>query len=306
MAQENFSWWSQVVPTILVGGGAGFYTGTYQVTFTASNIGRPLVETGVIDGSTASFETLNWFGVPIYFMGFTHLNEPVLSSATDGSAPVYIVTNTFYPHGSITYIASAPGMTYPYCFAEGTLISTPSGEAKVQDLSNGNLITTQDGRAVPVKWVGRQTLRKWRHGAHMQPVRIRAGALGNGLPHTDLTVTADHGMVIDGMVINASALVNGHSIDFVPMDELEDSFTVYHIETEAHDVILANGAPSETFVDAVTRSHFDNYQEYLDLYGAERIIREMPLPRIASARLVPQEIKDRLGYVGKSSLKRTA
>ena len=98
----------------------------------------------------------------------------------------------------------------------------------------------------------------------MQPVRIRAGALGNGLPHSDLTVTADHGMVIDGLIINASALINGTTIDWVPMDELPDRVTYYHVETEDHDVILANGAPAETFVDAVTRSHFDNHQEYLE------------------------------------------
>jgi hypothetical protein len=54
-------------------------------------------------------------------------------------------------------------------------------------------------------------------------------------------VTADHGMVIDGLVINASTLVNGDTIDFVPISELDDSFTVYHVETVAHDVILANG-----------------------------------------------------------------
>jgi len=174
-------------------------------------------------------------------------------------------------------------------------LAPQKGEASVENLEIGNLITTTDGRAVPVKWVGRQTMHKWRHGAHMQPVRIRAGALGGGLPHSDLTVTADHGMVLDGYVINASALVNGDRNDFVPMAELEDSFTVYHIETEAHDVILANGAPSETFVDAVTRSHFDNYQEYLDLYGAERIIPEMPRPRITSARLLPDHLRAQLG-----------
>jgi len=44
------------------------------------------------------------------------------------------------------------------------------------------------------------------------------------------------------LVINASALVNGTTIDFVPMAELDSSFTVYHIETEAHDVIQARPA----------------------------------------------------------------
>lgn len=50
-----------------------------------------------------------------------------------------------------------------------------------------------------------------RHG--FRPVSIRAGALGDGLRHADLTDTADHRMVIGGPVINATALLNGKTID---------------------------------------------------------------------------------------------
>lgn len=89
--------------------------------------------------------------------------------------------------------------------------------------------------------------------------------------------------------------MNGTSIDWVPIDELPNQVTYYHIETEYHDVILANGAPAETFVDVVGRMHFANYQEYLDLFGAERIIPEMTCPRISSRRLLPNAIKARLG-----------
>ena len=180
------------------------------------------------------------------------------------------------------------------CFAPGTQIATQDGTRSVEDLAIGDAVVTERGDLSTVRWIGRQTVFKLFAGPHIQPVRIRAGALGGGLPHSDLTVTADHGMVIDGLVINASALVNGHSINFVPMAELEDSYTVYHVETEAHDVILANGAPSETFIDYRDRRAFDNYQEYLDLYGCERIIPEMPAPRISSQRLLPDAIKGKL------------
>lgn len=50
-------------------------------------------------------------------------------------------------------------------------------------------------------------------------------------------------MIVGDYVINASALINKTTIDWVSLSELPDTFTVYHIETEAHDVILANGAP---------------------------------------------------------------
>ena len=185
--------------------------------------------------------------------------------------------------------------TFTACFGAGTLIATPAGETAVEALAIGDLIETADGRSVAVKWIGHQTLSRHFSGADMQPVRIAAGALGNGLPRADLVVTADHGMVIDGYVINASALVNGSTIDFVPLADLPATVTYYHVETADHDVILANGAPAETFVDAISRSHFNNHAEYLALYGAERIIPEMRAPRITAQRLLPQAIKARLG-----------
>jgi hypothetical protein len=45
----------------------------------------------------------------------------------------------------------------------------------------------------------------------------------------------------------------------------------------------------------VGRQAFDNYAEYVELYGEERIITEMPLPRISTARLLPPTLKARLG-----------
>lgn len=187
---------------------------------------------------------------------------------------------------------TASGFTV--CFAAGTQILTPQGEICVETLKISDCVLNARGAAVDVKWIGRQTIRYAQFQTRTQLVRISAGAMGEGLPRSDLTVTADHGMVLDGYVINASALVNGDTIDWVPMAELEDSFAVYHVETENHDVILANGTAAETFIDAADRTAFDNYGEYLELYGADRIIPQMPLPRISSPRLVPQTIRDRL------------
>lgn len=181
------------------------------------------------------------------------------------------------------------------CFSKGTGIGTPGGARAVEELSIGDPVLTASGKTVSAKWIGRQTVHKMHAGERMQPVRFRAGALGDSLPHADLTVTADHGMIIDDIVIIASALVNGTTIDWVPLSELPEHVTYYHVETEDHDVILANGAPAETFVDYVGRRAFDNHQEYLDLYGAERLIPEMSGPRISTQRLVPDAIRKRLG-----------
>ncbi|MEM1387068.1 MAG: Hint domain-containing protein [Pseudomonadota bacterium] len=187
---------------------------------------------------------------------------------------------------------------FPVCFAAGTWIASPTGEKLVENLLVGDLIHTAAGEVVAVKWIGRQTIMPAFSGPRAQPVKVKAGALGDGLPHHDLTLTADHALILDSMAVNASALVNGDTIHWVPLTEMGESFTVYHIETDGHQVILANGAPTETFVDVGTRRKFDNYLEYIHLYGEERLIAEMPMPRVTSSRLLPDAIKQRLGLNG--------
>lgn len=186
----------------------------------------------------------------------------------------------------------------PVCFAKGTFIDTPRGERRVEALQIGDQVRTSDGGVATVKWIGRQTLHKVvTRPERFEPVRVCAGALGYGVPHTDLVLTADHALILDGLAINASALVNGTTIRYEPRDSLPERVTYYHVETEDHDVILANGAGAETFIDYVDRAAFDNHDEYLALYGSEVVVKEMPMPRISAARLLPAAIRARLRIV---------
>ncbi len=220
-------------------------------------------------------------------------NEIFTSTATGDS-------NQRSGDGGDTWVenAATPGDANPdiACFAPGTLISTPSGARPVEELGPGDMVLTADGRAVPVRFnLVQSVVKRAVMPERLEPVRICAGALGGGLPLRDLVVTGDHGMILDGLVINASALVNGSSIDWVPFAELPDPVVYHHIETEDHDVILAEGAATETFIDIPGRKAFDNYPDYLELYGVERIVPEMNAPRITARRLVPDAIKARLG-----------
>ncbi|WP_050529100.1 Hint domain-containing protein [Pseudaestuariivita atlantica] len=236
------------------------------------------------------------------FQGIDTSSPLTLVALTDGAGTIYLfspqsVADTTFPNqvNSGTLASNASG-GFTTCFARGTEIATPAGHTPVEDLRIGDDILTADGRVVQVKWLGRQTVdTRFGPAERLMPVRIAAGALGRNLPSSDLTVTADHGMVLGDFVINASALVNGHAISYAPLRDLGERYTVFHVETEAHDVILANGTPTETFIDYVGRAAFDNHDEYLALYGAGQVIPEMPHPRISSARHVPQSIRDRLG-----------
>jgi hypothetical protein len=176
------------------------------------------------------------------------------------------------------------------------MIATPGGSRAVEDLTRGDLVLAEDGRVVPVKWIGRQTVStRFNPAERLMPVRFAAGSLGNGLPHSDLTVTTDHGMLVEGVICHAGALVNGTTITRVPLSELGKTYTVYHVETEEHEIILANGAPAETFIDNVSRRAFDNFAEFETLYGDVPEMEELPFPRAMSARQVPAVIRRKLG-----------
>ncbi|WP_164744710.1 Hint domain-containing protein, partial [Nioella ostreopsis] len=181
------------------------------------------------------------------------------------------------------------------CFCAGTRIATPTGCRAVEALAIGDRILTAEGRAVPVKWIGRQTVvTRFGPAERLMPVRFAAGSLGAGLPYKPLTVTADHGMLVEGVICHAGALVNGTTITRVPLAEMGETYTVYHIETEDHEIILANGAPAETFIDNVSRRVFDNFAEFEALYGDVPEMEELPYPRAMSSRQVPGRIASKL------------
>jgi hypothetical protein len=178
------------------------------------------------------------------------------------------------------------------CFMPGTLIATPAGERAVETLAIGDLVTTADGRHQAVRWIGRQNVAPRFADELMLPVRVRAGALGDNLPHGDLLVSPDHALLVDGVLAHAGALVNGVSI--LREREVPAVFTYFHVELDDHSLLLAEGAPAETFIDNVDRMRFDNYAEYEALYPEDRAIVEMAYPRAKAHRQVPPAIRDRL------------
>jgi hypothetical protein len=70
-------------------------------------------------------------------------------------------------------------------------------------------------------------------------------------------------MFLDGLLIEAKDLVNGVSIvQAAQVDEVE----YFHIELDTHDVIIAEGALSESFLDDDSRMMFHNAAEYFARY----------------------------------------
>lgn len=264
-----------------------------------ANTMNPVVENdGNINNVTYSGEGIRMGTSTGIFQGLSAAGDPIIKHAT---ASVQWLFSNDYTLANQTISTSSSALYF--CFLAGSQIATPFGETNVEELKIGDHVRCADGRSVPVRWVGYQTVStRFASPERLMPVRFAAGSLGSGLPHTHLTVTADHAMLIDGVLCQAGALVNGTTITRVPLSQMGEKFVVYHIETEAHEIILANGAPAETFIDNVSRRAFDNYAEFESLYGDVPEIEEMAYPRAMSARQVPQRIKASLASNAVSAL----
>lgn len=180
------------------------------------------------------------------------------------------------------------------CFLAGTLIATPGGPRAVETLAAGDLVLLSDGRALPVRWLGVQTIVKaFVNPLRSFPIRIAAGALGEGLPARDLFLSPDHALFLDGALVQAGALVNGSTIARVA--EVPETFRYFHVELDEHALLLAEGAPAESFLDTVTRNRFDNAADDAARSGAPTAgISEMAVPRVKSARQLPQATRRQL------------
>ncbi len=179
------------------------------------------------------------------------------------------------------------------CFLTGTAISTPHGEVAVESLKIGDLVLTDTGEAVPVRWIGtRRVSPRFADPVRSLPIRIAAGALGDGLPRRDLLISPDHALLVDHVLLNAGAMVNGSDITREAMSEI---FTYYHVEVDAHELILAEGVSAEIFIDHVGRMAFDNWAEHEAIFGDTPEKPEMGYARVKSARQLPMALRRRLG-----------
>ena len=181
----------------------------------------------------------------------------------------------------------------PVCFLKGTRIAAEHGDRAIEELAVGDLVRTTEGLK-PVRFITINQNDPLVTGlAQALPIRIKATALGSGLPVRDLLVSPDHAILIEGHLVHASVLVNGHTIVQTKLEEWanQPSLTYYNIELETHSIIQAEGASVESFVDNVPRKTLDNYSEYIKLYGKDIPIQELTLPRIKFRRQLSARLK---------------
>ncbi|WP_422073159.1 Hint domain-containing protein [Tranquillimonas rosea] len=142
------------------------------------------------------------------------------------------------------------------CFTPGTAIATPRGEVPVETLREGDRVFTRDNGVQRVRWTGRRDLSSAEIAgdASLRPVMIRQGALGHGLPERDMMVSPCHRMLLcseraaiyfDEREVLAAAKHLTAMPGIEPAATQDTSY--HHILFDHHEVILANGAWSESF-----------------------------------------------------------
>ncbi len=142
------------------------------------------------------------------------------------------------------------------CFAQGTRIGTPEGDVAVEALRVGQCVTAHFAGAAPVVWIGHRKIDCSRHPHPSQvwPIRVATGAFGPGLPERALLLSPDHAVFVHDVLVPVKYLVNGGSIAQVPVGEV----TYWHVELARHDVVLAEGLPSKSYLDTGDRANFAN------------------------------------------------
>ena len=141
------------------------------------------------------------------------------------------------------------------CFTRGTMIKTIEGDRAIEDLRQGDLVWTKDDGFQPIQWIGSKALDQATLEAapKLRPVRIKAGAMGRGLPKRDLIVSPQHRVLVnskivqrmtneDEVLVSAKHLLQINGVDYLDADGVE----YFHFIFDKHQIVLAEGAESES------------------------------------------------------------
>ncbi|MCB8874534.1 Hint domain-containing protein [Acidisoma silvae] len=187
------------------------------------------------------------------------VNEVGVATAADATNPGAVNTGigAYYGESIMFDLADGiMGIKAIACFAEGTRIRTPAGDRAVETMAAGDSVTVVGGRQETVRWIGHRSLDCSRHPdpASVLPVRILAHAFGPQQPARDLLLSPDHALFMEGVLIPVKYLINGDSVAQLNQPRV----TYYHIELATHDVIFAEGLPTETYLETGQRAAFVN------------------------------------------------
>lgn len=188
------------------------------------------------------------------------------------------------------------------CFTPGTMIATPRGAVAIERLRIGDRVITRDNGLQVIRWIGHRDMpvSALSANAHLAPVRIAKGALGNDLPERDMMLSPNHRILVanDKTALHfdeTEVLVAAkHLTGLIGVGTVCSVATTYlHLMFDHHEVILSDGTWSESFQpDVQTLAGIGNAQRlelqelFPDLASKEGIEGYSPARRSVSAREV--------------------
>ena len=238
-------------------GGGGDDTFVYNVgdgadTITDFNVGN----TGALgDGDTTNNDFIDLGG---FYGNLTELREDfnddgVLNqsnSTGNGGTVDYSDNDEMQSQDSLTFQGSDQSSftadnTGVVCFTTGTAIRTPRGDVLIDDLKVGDLVTTMDNGSQRIGWIGQRhvTHSELLQNDRLRPVLIKNGVLG---AQRDLLMSRQHGMLI-GQDHFCRAVHLAKTMPGIRVAKGKRQVTYIHLMFEAHQVIFAEGIPSESF-----------------------------------------------------------
>ncbi len=161
--------------------------------------------------------------------------------------------------GGLTYqVQTNPGPGAVPCLTKGTIVQTGQGRVQVENLTKGMEVTTHLSVSKPLRMVLRKKIgaRQMRKNRKLYPIRICKGALGSNLPERDLLVSRQHRMLVKSKIVKRMFGVTEVLIPAIKLTELPGIFVddtvenveYFHLVFDQHEVIYAEGAPTESFL----------------------------------------------------------
>ncbi|MFS8366801.1 Hint domain-containing protein [Acetobacter oryzifermentans] len=159
------------------------------------------------------------------------------------------------------------------CFLKDSFIKTENGYVPVQDIVPGRMISVfMDGKEEQKEVVWAGTARVVVNGNLPEdqagyPVRVLKNSISENVPFKDMLITSEHCLFVEGKFVPARMLVNGRSIYY---DTSVTSYNYYHIETEKHSVIMADGMLTESYLDTGNRRNFQSAGKVIRIGGKQK------------------------------------
>ncbi|WP_378949302.1 Hint domain-containing protein [Paracoccus sp. R86501] len=173
---------------------------------------------------------------------------------TDGTV---LQPGTFVSSTAVSGNTPTPVLSLgPPCFVAGTMIQTEDGEKPVESLTPSDVVLSHEGEGISLRLLLNRTINagELARNPKLRPVRIMAGTMGNGLPKRDLLVSRQHRVFMKSKIAKrmfgrAEVLIPAIKLTSLPgifVDETVQSVEYYHILFDKHEVIISEGAPTES------------------------------------------------------------